>query len=204
MIDTLSALDQASNSYEQLIKDIDYNEQDKANERSSKEREPDLPKFDLVTPRISRSLENACRNGDVEAARQALAEGASKDGEDFPPLFLASHEGHTGVMQVLVDAGVDLEKCGPGGIRPLHAACQKGHAAAARILLDAGADASAEWESSNALQLAIFSSNLEAVRVFQKLRPEMMSQVPKHIIARLNGETPRRCRTPRASKPSSK
>jgi ankyrin repeat protein len=66
--------------------------------------------------------------------------GHSTDG--YTPLYVAAQEGHTSVMEALMDGlpSIDINHlCGAGQWSALHAAASAGHVTACRFLLDAGA-----------------------------------------------------------------
>ena len=63
-------------------------------------------------------------------------------GVDKPPLYYAAREGHTKIVQLLLNApGIRVDSCGYHvRISPLHAAVQAGHTDIVRLLLDARAN----------------------------------------------------------------
>ncbi len=91
------------------------------------------------------ALVRAAIRGDADAARSALAASARAHAAREPtlgaaPLHLAAHRGHLAVVDVLLEAGADVnarEAC--SGATPLHWACEGGHAAVAERLVRAGA-----------------------------------------------------------------
>jgi ankyrin repeat protein len=88
-------------------------------------------------------LHDAARNGDVDAVRALMADGADFNESDFmsgPPIHLAVMEGHVAVAEVLIAAGADLEAVGEiGGAHPLHTAARNNRAAMVALLMDRGA-----------------------------------------------------------------
>ena len=89
-------------------------------------------------------LIDAARNGDVEAVRSLLAEGAdvnTAQGDGMTGLHWAAEGGHAAVADLLLAAGAAVEaRTRVGGYTPLHLASRSGHGSIANALLDAGAD----------------------------------------------------------------
>ena len=89
-------------------------------------------------------LIDAARNGDVEAVRSLLAEGAdvnTAQGDGMTGLHWAAEGGHAAVADLLLAAGAGVEaRTRVGGYTPLHLASRSGHGSIANALLDAGAD----------------------------------------------------------------
>ena len=55
------------------------------------------------------------------------------------PLHVAAQQGHSSVVQLLLQAGAKFETVANGGLRPLHSACSSGDAASVSVLVKAGA-----------------------------------------------------------------
>ena len=106
------------------------------------------------------SLIDAARNGDVEAVRSLLADGAdvnTAQGDGMTALHWAAERGHAAVADLLLSAGATVEATTRvGSYTPLHLASRGGHGAVATALLDAGADPRTTTTSSGvtALHLA--------------------------------------------------
>ena len=86
------------------------------------------------------------RYGDSEDVVEALGNNADVnaiDEDGRSALHMAAANGHTGIMQTLLDAGANTEQRNPTGNTALHWACVGGSAAAVQLLLDGGADACA-------------------------------------------------------------
>lgn len=89
-------------------------------------------------------LEGA-RYGDAEDVQQALERSTDVNAADASgrtALHMASANGHTDVMRMLLDAGANTEHRNDSGNTPLHWACVGGHAEAVRLLLRHGGDPS--------------------------------------------------------------
>ena len=63
-----------------------------------------------------------------------------KSGECDHLLCSATESGITGIVNYLVDAGVDKEVKGEDGLTPLHVAAREGHTDIVKLLLDAEVD----------------------------------------------------------------
>ncbi|WP_257254281.1 ankyrin repeat domain-containing protein, partial [Endozoicomonas sp. SESOKO3] len=59
------------------------------------------------------------------------------------PLYLAAREGHTDIVQLLIEAGADLNAALPNGASPLFIAARKGHTDIVKLLIEAGAELNA-------------------------------------------------------------
>jgi uncharacterized protein len=92
----------------------------------------------------SQRLMAAVTQGDSAAVTRLLAEGAAVD-ERFPvvngfndahtPLLVASRDGHTEIVRLLLEAGADVNATEPTfGAVPLHKAVYNGHAASTRLI----------------------------------------------------------------------
>jgi ankyrin repeat protein len=128
------------------------------------------------------SLIEACRNGDVESVRELLKTcgdtdkwyDTSTDGRT--PLYVACFFGHLAVVQLLVEAGADMEKLSKTSnvshqlvtrwCTPLCAACQQGHLEVVRLLVKAGADKDkARTDGCTPLFIASTLGHIEVVRL---------------------------------------
>ena len=66
----------------------------------------------------------------------------------FTPLHLAVLKKHSNVVQVLINAGADIEAKGFDGSSPLHCVCEVGELEIAKMLVEAGADVCVVDDSS--------------------------------------------------------
>lgn len=97
----------------------------------------------FTTAAIAGPLHDAARQGDFDAVREMIAEGADLDekaqnGET--PVILAVLGGHEEVARALIEAGADIHGRNAGGFTPLHAAAYAGELAMAQLLIERGAD----------------------------------------------------------------
>ena len=88
---------------------------------------------------------------------------ANDDG--FTALHCAVQEGHPDVVEVLIDAGADIEARTTEASTPLHYACENGKLAIVKVLVKAGADACAtENDGATCIKLAANFGRTETVR----------------------------------------
>ena len=90
---------------------------------------------------------DSARYGDTEDVRLALKENvavnvAEEDGNNTA-LHMASGNNHLDILQILLDAGADVNAKNKEDNSPLHWACLNGHVQAVLMLLKAGANPSA-------------------------------------------------------------
>lgn len=103
---------------------------------------------------LQKSLAMAASNGDIARVNSILGGKArplvdpnALDEEGTPPLVYASCFGHEGVVQALVDAGVDVDKQDRNQWNALMWAMTNRHKGIAKILLDNGASPDAKTSS---------------------------------------------------------
>ena len=118
------------------------------------------------------SIHDAASRGDVEAVRRLLASGASPDSFDpevdpespaaweTPILALCKVRrftaGCAACLELLRDAGADLEATDGYGLTPLHYAARRGDTKIASLLVEAGVDVDAKTpDGDTALYLAV-------------------------------------------------
>ncbi len=94
------------------------------------------------------ALHWAAMNGDAELAQMLVFAGANVRATTrlgaYTPLFLASQQGHAGVISALLKAGSDLKLGNANGTLPLMVAAAAGKVDAVKVLVDAGADVNAK------------------------------------------------------------
>ena len=125
-------------------------------------------------------LIEAARNGDVEAVRSLLAEGADVNttpGDGMTALHWAAERRHAAVADLLLAAGAEVEaKTRLGGYTPLHLAGRGGHGPIVSALLDAGADPHATTTNSGVTPLRLAAAavdGVEAVTALLRRGPEV-------------------------------
>ncbi len=66
---------------------------------------------------------DAAEKGNIEAVKQAIADGAdvdAKDSDGWTPLHNAALKGHKEIVELLIAKGVDVNAKGRSGWTPLH------------------------------------------------------------------------------------
>ena len=81
------------------------------------------------------------------------------------PLFIACSEGHTEVIEILLEGNASPLLCHDDGNSPLWIAAARGDAAAIRMLLDYGADAGTPLAAGSPLLAAINHGQTDAANV---------------------------------------
>ncbi len=95
-------------------------------------------------PRPDSDLVQAVRAGDTEEVANLLQAGGdpseAEENHGMRLITIAAYAGHTDIVRLLLDRGVDPDSVNRSGSRPLHAAALVGKPAVAELLLDRGAD----------------------------------------------------------------
>lgn len=109
----------------------------------------------------------AIRNHDLPALQRIIAEDSSSlsltDERGSTPLLLASYLGQSDTTRALVEAGAELDVCGPTGTA-LMGVSFKGYPEIARYLLDVGADTEVRHPMAGATAL-IFAAMFDRTDV---------------------------------------
>ena len=114
------------------------------------------------------ALEYACMIGDPELVRLLVEHGARIDiSEKYSASLLREtiRSGHSSVLAVLLEKGVDPDLKVHDGQTPLMLAVSSGDGDSVRALLAAGADASASHHSGSALARAVSAGDIDTVRL---------------------------------------
>ena len=127
-------------------------------------------------------LVSAVRDGDVEAVRSLLRQGADADAAEsdgLSTLHWAARSGEPEIAKILLDAGASVyARTRNGAYTPLHEASKAGNALVARVLLEAGADPAARTTAGGAtpLHFAAISGSAAAVKVLLESGAEIDSR----------------------------
>lgn len=96
----------------------------------------------IMTTNINQKLLNGAIEGNEDAVKQALELGASlnnvRDQIGMTAVHLAAWNGHSKIVQFLLEKGASPQAISKHGSSPVHAACDKGHTEIARMLLNNG------------------------------------------------------------------
>jgi ankyrin repeat protein len=102
-----------------------------------------LYRYNVVNAKSS-ALHWAARHGQERSAAESIAQGGELESKEFrygeSPLCQAAVNGHKDVVNVLLEAGAELEVKDSLGQTPLYLAAKKGHEAVISVLLEAGAE----------------------------------------------------------------
>lgn len=113
----------------------------------------------------------AVRRNDIAGVRKMIAQGVDVDALDpngDAPLVMAAYQGHTEIVQLLLEAGADVSAVDPGmKATALHAAAYAGRTEAAALLIAHGIDVDKQGPKNGytALHDAIWQNNVETARV---------------------------------------
>lgn len=95
----------------------------------------------------------------------------------YTPLISASYGGHVDIINLLLDAGADIEKKGNDGYSPLFIAASKGYYEAVKILCSRGADVhSQNMFNKTPLMGAIAKGDLEIVHFLLSQGAQLVSK----------------------------
>jgi Ankyrin repeats (many copies) len=93
----------------------------------------------------------------------------SEDVDGETPIFAAIYRGNIREVEILIDFGADINKCGGIGLRPLHVAVIGGNVNIVEFLLMSGASYNYASDSgSTALAMATESKNTEIIKIIEK------------------------------------
>jgi ankyrin repeat protein len=98
------------------------------------------------------SIHDAAYDGNIEAVKQHLADGADVNGKDedgYAPLHFAALVGHKEIAELLIANGADVNAKDGTGWTPLHYPAAKGHKEIVELLIGKGADLNAKDEDGD-------------------------------------------------------
>ena len=100
-----------------------------------------------ANPKADRALLDAAENGNIEAARQAIADGADVDTLDKrgrAPIQNALHSNNIEAVKLLIDNGANLNAKVANSWTPLYEAVLMGHMETVKLLIENGANVNAK------------------------------------------------------------
>lgn len=135
---------------------------------------PDTPDRHGLT-----ALVRATRGGNLDIVSALLAAGASPNQNDgfvngWTPMMHAIHKSQPKVVDLLIEAGADVNGRAPNGCTALMFAAGEGQLDVVKVLLDKGADPRAETlEHTTALTNAVAGGHTEIVRLLMTRAPDL-------------------------------
>ncbi len=124
----------------------------------------------------------AAQHGNLHQLRWMLGEEVSPNAiseTEFSPLMLAAKEGHLEAVNLLLEAGADLETHGLYGARALFLAASKGHMSVVKRLVEKGASISARAENGAIAEIEAYSHGHQEVGDFLKQAADDQRQRPQ-------------------------
>lgn len=110
-----------------------------------------------------------CVDGYYDWVKEHIHEGAPLNEADHcgdPPLVLAAGNGHTKVVELLLDEGADIQQCGLMKDTALQRASHNGHFHTVKYLLEQGADVDTlDLGDNTALHWAAMRGHVEIVNL---------------------------------------
>ena len=97
-------------------------------------------------PEADRALLKAAEDGNIEAVKQAIADGADVNAKNYgmTPLHIAAQTGHKEVSELLIIKGADVNAKDRDDGSPLHHAAFWGRKEVVELLIDKGANVNAK------------------------------------------------------------
>ena len=122
---------------------------------------------------LIRLLRIASIDGNIEAAKQAVANGAdlnAKGKVEYSPLNIAAYWGRKEIVELLIAEGADVNaKTNWDGRTPLHFAVENGHKEITELLIANGVDVNARKDDAKTpLDWAIGHNHLELADLLSK------------------------------------
>lgn len=120
------------------------------------------------------ALMRAVRQNDIVQVKALIAQGvdvSELDSNQDAPLVIAAYEGHTEIVELLLQAGADITAVDPGmKATALHAAAYAGRTEAARLLIQYKIDINKQgpYNGYTALHDAVWQNNIGVVRLLME------------------------------------
>ncbi len=130
-------------------------------------------KLDQLNPSDENALMIASLLGDRQLVQEMVERGAEINKPGWTPLAYAATNGHTQIVQYLLDHSAYIDAPAPNGTTPLMLAAYFGHDATVKLLLDEGADASLKNQLGyTALKLAKQRGHQGAANLIASFQPK--------------------------------
>ena len=157
------------NSKRKTLKKIKSN---KSNKRFRKSRTKNQKGGDETQEEKDKKLLEAVDKNELDEVEAALAAGANmnvKNIDGWTALIIASTNGHTKIVAMLLEKGADVNAKNNGGWTALHLASQDGYKKIVEMLLEKGADVNAKTNNGwTALKLASQEGHTAIVEMLKK------------------------------------
>ncbi|MFH1921664.1 MAG: ankyrin repeat domain-containing protein, partial [Planctomycetota bacterium] len=139
-------------------------------------------------PSSDANLFEACEVGDVGRVRELLGADATlakvKEVGHIMPLHGAAAQGHKEIVELLVQAGADVNAANQWGVTPIYFAAAWGHKEVAMFLIDRGADVHVKaHDGETPLQVAKRKGHEEVVQLLTRTERLRTSGENKHVAA---------------------
>ncbi|CAC5421143.1 ANK [Mytilus coruscus] len=145
---------------------------------------------------ILTALHDMCHDGNYELAKSLILQGLPVNGVNYlglTPLHVASHEGHTNIVELLLSHGAKavVNHGTFSGSRPLHFASHENHIDIVEILLANGANVNdSNKNGSTPLHLASYNNLTEIAELLIKKgadinRGKVDKRTPLHVACRV-------------------
>lgn len=137
------------------------------------------PKINLnqLNPSDENALMIASLLGDNELVKAMVERGAEINKPGWTPLAYAATNGHTKIVQFLLDHSAYIDAAAPNGTTPLMMAAYFGHDTTVKVLLDEGADAALKNQLGfTALDLAKQRGHQGAAALIASFQPKAPTQ----------------------------
>jgi len=86
------------------------------------------------------ALYDASRRNNIEEVKRLIADGDTNVNPEKSPIGVAAADGNTDIVEILIDAGIDLNQGDKSSFTPLSLAILNRRTEIAKMLIDAGAD----------------------------------------------------------------